>query len=65
MAVKACELKPFTPADGITSSAEKQLRSRKKAHATQSQEEKWVEIYRILFPMEFVPNPCESSSFAV
>ena len=59
MAAKACDLKPFCPAEGITSTTEKQLRSRKKAHASQTQEDRWKHIYRILFPMESVPSPCE------
>ncbi|CAG8978418.1 hypothetical protein HYALB_00013107 [Hymenoscyphus albidus] len=57
MAVKTCNLKSFTPDEGITSSMEKKLRSRRKTHATQTQEETWEEIYRMLFPLDSVPSP--------
>jgi hypothetical protein len=60
MAVKACKLKPFVSAEGITSAVEKQLRSRKKAHASQTQEQRWKEIYGLLFPMDSVPSPCKT-----
>ena len=59
MDVKTCEFKSFVPTEGITTAIEKQLRSRKKGHASQTQEDRWKDIYRILFPMEPVPDPCE------
>lgn len=59
MAAKACDLKPFHPTEGITSTTEKELRSRKKALASQTQEDIWKHRYRILFPIESVPSPCE------
>jgi len=65
MAIKACQLKPFEYMEGITNVIEKQLRSRKKAHTNQTPEERWRDIYRILFPMESVPSPCKFHSFNV
>ncbi|KAK5660526.1 hypothetical protein OQA88_13075 [Cercophora sp. LCS_1] len=46
--------------DGYTKEQEKMLRSRKKARCGMSEEEKWIEMYRILFPddrVSLVPNP--------
>ncbi|CAG8955158.1 hypothetical protein HYFRA_00007174 [Hymenoscyphus fraxineus] len=57
LAVKSCELNHEPPAEGITDSIEKKLKSRKKAHRAQSQAERWQELYRILFPGEEVPSP--------
>ena len=59
MAVKACELQPPVPADGITEAVDKRLRSRKKTHREQSADERWKEIYGILFPNQIVPSPCK------
>ncbi|PVH70356.1 hypothetical protein DL98DRAFT_540915 [Cadophora sp. DSE1049] len=36
---------------------ERQLRSRKKSHWNQLEEDRWKEIYRLLFPDEKVPSP--------
>ncbi|CZR68989.1 uncharacterized protein PAC_18890 [Phialocephala subalpina] len=57
MAVKTCDLKPPITVDGITCKLERQLRSRKKTHNTQTQEDRWKAIYRILFPLEIIPSP--------
>jgi hypothetical protein len=59
MAVKSCELQPPSPAEGITDAIEKKLRSRKKTHREQSAEEKWKEIYGILFPNQSIPSACK------
>lgn len=63
MAIKTCNLQPPVIVDGITCKLERQLRSRKKTHSTQSQEDRWKAIYRILFPLEIIPSPCKSSGF--
>jgi hypothetical protein len=63
MAFKSCELLPSTPAEGITAALEKQLRSRKKTHPNQSEEERWKQIYQTLFPEEIVPPACEFLPF--
>lgn len=59
-----CTIKQNTvPHEGFTKDQEKRLRSRKKAHADMTDEDKWVEIYQILFPdddPESIPGPCES-----
>jgi len=64
MAVTSCELSLAEPAEGITSNIEKQLRSRKKTHRDQTEAERWEQIYRILFPLEPVPSPCELCSIS-
>jgi hypothetical protein len=56
---EACELKDTINADGITAEIVEKLRSKKKAQRDQTEEERWKEIYRLLFPNEMVPNPCE------
>ncbi|KAK4158993.1 hypothetical protein QBC43DRAFT_223071 [Cladorrhinum sp. PSN259] len=48
------------PHEGFTKDQEKRLRSRKKAHADMTDEDKWNEIYQILFPdddPESIPGP--------
>jgi hypothetical protein len=58
-ALDICELKPGHPPEGITLEVEKRLRSRKKAYPDQSEEDRWKDIYRLLFPNEDVPLPCK------
>ncbi|KAE9374938.1 hypothetical protein N431DRAFT_482057 [Stipitochalara longipes BDJ] len=43
--------------EGITPNIAVRLRSRKKSYRDQSSEERWGEIYRMLFPTEEVPSP--------
>ncbi|KAL2024336.1 hypothetical protein VTK56DRAFT_8818 [Thermocarpiscus australiensis] len=50
----SCKLKQKSE-DTITEEQEKLLRARSKPHS--SEEEKWKEMYRILFPDETVPSP--------
>jgi len=56
---KGCELKECDQADGVTSEVVEKLRCRKKAHKSQTEEDRWEEIYRLLFPDEIVPSPCK------
>ncbi|PMD41919.1 hypothetical protein L207DRAFT_426360, partial [Hyaloscypha variabilis F] len=56
MAIDPCGLQESVAAEGITPALEKQLRSRKKTSKAQTEDERWQEIYRILFPMEIVPS---------
>jgi hypothetical protein len=59
-AVDICELTAGHPPEGISSETEKLLRRRKKSYAGQSEEERWKDIYRLLFPNdEDVPSPCK------
>lgn len=48
--------------DGITNEMVEKLRSKKKAHRDQTEEDRWKEIYQILFPGEIVPSPCKLCS---
>lgn len=53
-----CEPRPGRPPDGITPDIARKLRSRKKPTPLQSDYDKWVEIYRILFPSRrHIPSP--------
>ncbi|KAE9373021.1 hypothetical protein N431DRAFT_290614, partial [Stipitochalara longipes BDJ] len=56
MAIDPCGLQDSVTAEGITPVLEKQLRSRKKTCKNQTEDERWQDIYRILFPMEIVPS---------
>jgi hypothetical protein len=58
-AAEICEVKIGQPPDGISAEDEQKLRSRKRRHPNQSDEETWRDVYRILFPNEDVPSPCE------
>ncbi|KAF4633012.1 hypothetical protein G7Y89_g5111 [Cudoniella acicularis] len=54
---KMCQTKPGKSPDGITPETERKLRSRKKPKPNLNDEDKWKEVYRILFPDEEVPSP--------
>jgi hypothetical protein len=58
--VEICKLQEGRIPDGITPQVAAQLKSRKKASPDQSVPERWKDIYRLLFPNELVPMPCES-----
>ena len=46
----------------VTDDQEKKLHARAKANLPE--EEKWREMYRVLFPDEKVPSPCMASSYS-
>ncbi|KAH6675858.1 putative resistance to glucose repression protein 1 [Halenospora varia] len=52
-----CEVQVGSPPAGITPAIERKLRSRKKSHPNQTDEERWKDIYRLLFPNIEVPSP--------
>ncbi|CZR65598.1 uncharacterized protein PAC_15498 [Phialocephala subalpina] len=52
-----CERSSTPVVDGITEDIERQLRCRKTRFPGQSEESRWGDIYRILFPSEPVPAP--------
>jgi len=54
-----CELRDLEPV--ISEEQDKKLRVRPKKGCTE--EEKWADMYRILFPNEDIPSPCTSPSF--
>jgi hypothetical protein len=59
MEPEGCKLLEVVQQDGITNEMVEKLRSKKKAHRGQSEEDRWKEIYQILFPGEMVPSPCK------
>ena len=62
VATEACEVKISGPVEGFNQQTEKQLRSRKKDFPGQTGAEKWMSIYKVLFPGEQLPqSPCELS----
>jgi hypothetical protein len=58
-ASEICDVKPGSPPEGITVEHERHLRSRKKTSPNQTDCDRWKDIYKILFPNEEVPSPCE------
>jgi hypothetical protein len=52
-----CDIKEFVPLKSITDEIEKKLKSKKKSSLGPA--ERWKEIYRLIFPNEPVPSPCE------
>ncbi|KAL2151166.1 hypothetical protein VTH82DRAFT_6264 [Thermothelomyces myriococcoides] len=57
MSVVACEVLDVAPPSDISALQEKQLKTRKHTARRQTDEEKWRDIYRLLFPDEDVPSP--------
>ncbi|KAH7372162.1 hypothetical protein BKA64DRAFT_263933 [Cadophora sp. MPI-SDFR-AT-0126] len=52
-----CQAVPGNPPEGISPQMERRLRSRKKTHGGQTEEDRWRDMYRLLFPGEEVPSP--------
>src|SRR3569833_322223 len=59
-AADICETRPGTSPAGITPDQVNQLRSRKKSSRNQTDEDRWHDMYRLLFPNDVIPSPCES-----
>lgn len=62
-ATNICERRDGEAAEGITPSTEKRLRSRKKLSGGQTDNDRWRDIYRMLFlgvTDEDIPSPCKS-----
>jgi len=59
-ATEICELQAGQPPEGLTVEAERKIRIRKKLHPGQTEEDRWREIYKLLFPTEEIPSPCKS-----
>jgi hypothetical protein len=59
MLAMGCEVLDVIPPGDITTYQEKQLKSRKHTTRRQTDEEKWRDIYRLLFPSEEIPSPCK------
>ncbi len=60
MSPVGCEvLSQYSPCD-MTPYQHKQLRMKKLTARRQTDEEKWTDIYQLLFPNEPVPSPCKS-----
>lgn len=59
MRPESCRLREGNGPADISAQQELQLKSKKYASRYQSEEEKWREVYRLLFPGEHIPSPCE------
>jgi hypothetical protein len=59
---KPCEKREVARLQGINDAQEKKLRERPKTTGTLTREQKWLDIYMILFPetsRKALPSPCE------
>ncbi|CAD6444602.1 f8c9ece0-bf87-47e0-874a-78644042707a [Sclerotinia trifoliorum] len=54
---EACELSKDVQDDGITNEIMEKLRSKKKTHRSQSEEDRWKEMYRTIFSTDVIPDP--------
>ncbi|KAH8728118.1 hypothetical protein GQ44DRAFT_702646 [Phaeosphaeriaceae sp. PMI808] len=57
---RGCEVHEQVPLEGFDKDQERQLKSKKKSQAYQTEEEKWKGVYRILFPDDSedqIPTP--------
>jgi hypothetical protein len=50
---------PGQPPEGITPKQVTELKSKAKLHPNQTEEDRWKEIFKLLFPGEDVPSPCK------
>jgi hypothetical protein len=60
--IQPCEVREEEPIEGFDKDQEKKLKSRKRSCPEQSEEDKWREVFRILFPDDepsIMPSPCE------
>lgn len=57
MQPQGCEVRNISNPADITAAQEKHLRSKRYTTRYQTEEEKWREVYRLLFPDEEVPSP--------
>jgi hypothetical protein len=55
-----CETSEGQPPEGITPKLMKELKSKARSWPGQTEEDKWREIYKKLFPGTEVPSPCQS-----
>ena len=59
MYLQGCEVTNAPTPGDIDAWKEKQLKSRRHNARRKTDEEKWREIYELLFPNEEIPSPCE------
>jgi len=62
--LNTCDTRDDEPPEGFDNEQEKKLRCRKRSTHTQTEEEKWKEMYRTLFPNDdeaTFPSPCKRS----
>jgi hypothetical protein len=57
--VEGCKLREIDIGDGITSEIVERLKSKKRAHRDETEEDRWQKIYVLLFPGSSVPPPCK------
>lgn len=61
-----CKVQEREPLEGIDKEKEQQLRCRKRVFRAESEEQKWKDVYLILFPDTdpfALPSPCKMTAF--
>ncbi|KAH8660986.1 hypothetical protein BGZ60DRAFT_566648 [Tricladium varicosporioides] len=56
-AVLICEIVKGSPPEGVRPDQQQQLKTKAKAYPGQTEQERWKDIYRMLFPSCTVPSP--------
>jgi hypothetical protein len=62
-ASEICQLRPGFAPEGLSAEQERRLRSRKKSGRDQSDDDRWRDMYKLLFPYEEVLSPCQLPVF--
>ena len=57
--IQSCELRDVHIGDGVTHEIAEQLKSKKKSHRGETEEDRWQKIYQLLFHEALAPSPCE------
>jgi len=57
--IQGCELREAHIGDGVTNEMVEQLKSKKKSHRGETEEDRWQKIYQLLFPGASDLSPCE------
>jgi hypothetical protein len=63
--INPCGMRPREKIEGFDKLQHERLRSRKKSPTESSEEDKWRDVYRILFPFDdesIMPSPCQQRS---
>jgi hypothetical protein len=62
---KLCKRQEGPTLEGITPDMATRLKARKRAPCPQSENDRWKDIYEVLFPNEPVPSPCEPPKYHI
>jgi len=63
-----CDIKEKIMIEGFDKKQEEKLKSRKRNHQNQTEEQRWKELYNILFPEDNeqdIPSPCTPNIYVL